>query len=440
MRDVIIFIIAFGLVPYILRHSYIGVLAWSWFSYMNPHRLTWGAAYDFPFAQMIAGTLFISLLFNREEKKFPINHLTVTWILFLVWTMITTAAAIYPDDAWTYEIQVFKIQLILFISLWMMGRPERIKLMVWVIFFSVGFFGIKGGLFTIMTGGGGRVFGPAGSFIEDNNHLAVALLMVIPLGFYLRKYEVERKLYKNLLLLCILLIAAAVLGSFSRGALLAISAVSFYLWLKTPGKLITGTLGLVILAMLILMMPSHWRDRMETITEYQKDQSAQGRLNSWQYAINLASDRVTGGGYLSWSSENFQKWAPNPSTVLVAHSIYFAVLADHGWIGLLLFFTVFTQGWFMGGRIVKNVQARGSPEDDWMAGLASMIKVSLVAYAVGGAFLSLAYFDLPWHLLVLLVLLETEAKRRGFYDKPSSGGTAAYARTNGTSQPSSVGP
>ena len=32
-----------------------------------------------------------------------------------------------------------------------------------------------------------------------------------------------------------------------------------------------------------------------------------------------------------------------------------------------------------------------------------MIKVSLIGYAVGGAFLSLAYFDLPYYLLVLAV-------------------------------------
>lgn len=418
MRDIALFIIMFGILPFILRHSYIGVLAWSWVSYMNPHRLTWGAAYSFPFAQMIAITLFISLLFNKDKKYFPVNSLTVTWIVFMLWTLVTTQAAYYPDAAWAAEIQVIKIQLILFIALWMMGGGERIKLMVWTIFFSIGFFGIKGGIFTFLTGGAGRVFGPGGSFIEDNNHLAVAMLMVVPLGFYLRKYEVQRKLYKNLLLLCILLIVTSVIGSFSRGAFLAIGAVAGYLWLKTPGKILSGTVGVIVLLLIVLMMPGSWMNRMSTIKDYDQDKSALERLNSWQYAINIASDRFTGGGYWSWSRETFAQWAPDPDTVFVAHSIYFEVLADHGWIGLLLFLAIFFQGWFMGGRIVRNVRARGSPEDEWMIGLAAMVKVSLVAYAVGGAFLSLAYFDLPWHLLVILVLIEVEAKQRGLYAKP----------------------
>lgn len=415
MRDIALFIILFGLLPFILRHSYVGVLAWSWISYMNPHRLTWGAAYDFPFAQVVAITLFVSLLFNKDKKSFPVTPITVTWIIFLLWSVVTSSFAIYPNDAWSYEIQVFKIQLILFISMWMMGSEERIKLMIWVMFFSIGFFGIKGGVFTLLTGGAGRVWGPAGSFIADNNHLAVALLMVIPLGLYLRKYEVERKMYKAGLLLCVMLIAASVIGSFSRGAFLAIGAVSVYLWWKTPGKIISGALGVVVLATIVMLMPSHWHDRMSSISDYKKDASAMQRLNSWEYSINVANARLTGGGYQSWTKENFIRWAPNPEYVFVAHSIYFAILADHGWIGLILFLLIFTQAWFTAGKIIKHTKARGSPEDQWMAGLATMIKVSLVAYASGGAFLSLAYFDLPWHMVAIIVLLDQEARRRDIY-------------------------
>jgi len=416
MRDIALFVIAFGLVPFILQNAYIGVLAWSWVSYMNPHRLTWGAAYDFPFAQLIAITLFIALLFNRDKKQFPVTRLTVTWIIFLLWTLVTTSFAIYPDAAWSYELQVFKIQLILFISMWMMGEEKRIKLMVWVIFFSIGFFGIKGGIFTLSTGGSGRVYGPPGSFIGDNNHLATALLMILPLGFYLIRHEIKRRDLKLLMYFFLLMIVASILGSFSRGAFLAIGAVAFYLWLKTPGKIISGTIGATVLIVLVMAMPSHWSDRMGTMKEYEQDQSAQGRLESWQYTINLASNRLTGGGYSSWSEENFDKWAPpDHGGARAAHSIYFAVLADHGWIGLILFLLVFVQGWFLAGKIVKAIKARGSPTDEWILGLASMIKVSLVAYAVGGAFLSLAYFDLPWHLSAILVLLDMEVRKRGLF-------------------------
>ena len=413
MRDIALFAFAFGLIPFILRHAFIGVLAWSWVSYMNPHRLTWGAAYDFPFAQMMALTLLVALLFNREAKRFPLNTLMVFWVVFLLWTTFTSWWAIYPDEAWSYHTQVLKIQLILFLALWMMGSEKRINLMVWVIFLSIGFFGIKGGIFTFLTGGGGRIFGPAGSFIADNNHLAVALLMIIPLGFYLSHYQLQKKSHKLLMIFGIVLITASVIGSFSRGAFLAIAAVGLYLWWKSPGKMLSGTLGVLILAGMIMMMPAYWTERMQTISTYEQDESAMGRLNSWQYSINLANQRFSGGGYLSWSRETFERWAPNPDDVKVAHSIYFAVLADHGWPGLLLFLMIFVQGWLIAGRISRAVRQHGTDQDQWIAGLAEMIKVSLVAYAVGGAFLSLAYFDLPWHLLALLVLIQAQAQQRG---------------------------
>lgn len=413
MRDILVFAAVFGLLPFILRNPYVGVLTWSWLSYMNPHRLTWGPAYSFPFAQLVAGTLLVSLFLDKEKKRFPMNGLVGLWIVFLIWTVITSATAIYPDRAWDFEIQIFKIQIIIFLSLWIMGSDHRIKLMVWVIFFSIGFFGIKGGIFTLTTGGVGRVYGPAGSFIDDNNHLAVAMLMVLPLGFYLRKHEVTKTWQKHAMTAALLLVTLSVIASYSRGAFLAIAAVAVYLWWKTPGKALTGMVGVVVLAVLVLFMPQSWHDRMSSIGDYENDASSQERLNSWGYSISIANDRLTGGGYRSWSRKTFKRWAKNPNIVFVAHSIYFSVLADHGWPGLIMFFLLFVGGWRYAGRVSRFAAQSQHEDAPWIYDLANMIRVSIVAYAVGGAFLSLSYFDLPWHLLAIIVLLERSAKEKG---------------------------
>ena len=37
--------------------------------------------------------------------------------------------------------------------------------------------------------------------------------------------------------------------------------------------------------------------------------------------------------------------------------------------------------------------------------LANMCQVALIGYAIGGAFLSLAYFDLPYSIVVVLVAI-----------------------------------
>jgi hypothetical protein len=52
------------------------------------------------------------------------------------------------------------------------------------------------------------------------------------------------------------------------------------------------------------------------------------------------------------------------------------------------------------------MQTKDETDFHWVFLLASMCQVSLLGFAVGGAFLSLAYFDLPYNLLVMLVVTE----------------------------------
>lgn len=274
--------------------------------------------------------------------------------------------------------------------------------MLWVMFLSVGFFGIKGGIFTVLNAGSFRVWGPPESFIEDNNHLATALLMILPIGIYLMR-EIPRRWGKWLLGLALFFILVSVVGSYSRGAFLAIIAVAFFLWWKSRRKGLVAMMVLPLLPIIFLAMPEGWHARMETITNYQEDYSAMGRLNAWEYAINAANARLFGAGMESWSVKTFAQWAPNPADVHAAHSIYFSVLADHGWPGLVLFVAIFWMAWRTASRII--VVASRTDGYGWMSDLARMLQVSFVAYAAGGAFLSLSYFDLPWHLVCLVVIM-----------------------------------
>jgi putative inorganic carbon (HCO3(-)) transporter len=403
MRDLLItFIVVTGCF-YTFKKPYIGILLWSWLSYMNPHRLSYGFAYQMPFALITAITLFTSLLFSNDKQKLPINALTVIWIIFVLFMGITTIFAFFPDAALLQYIRIFKIQLIVFLTIMLMTDLEKIKKLIWVIVFSIGYFSVKGGLFTVLTGGGYRVWGPANSFIEDNNSLAVAILITIPLMIYLYQSS-TKKLMKHGLLAAIILSLFTVVGSQSRGALLAILTVGGFYWLKTDNKLISGTVILVMSLVLLAFLPDSWFKRMDTIQTYDQDASAMGRINAWHYAFNAANHNLLGMGLDSWSLQTFYLYAPNPKDVHAAHSIYFSVLADHGWIGLFLFLSIFFMAWKKLSKIIKLTNNDNALKE--INNLAKMIQISLLAYFSGGAFLSLSYFDLPWHLVSLVVLLE----------------------------------
>lgn len=401
MRDLLVTAIVFGALPFVFKRPWIGILLWAWMSYMNPHRLTWGFAYDFPFAMIVAIATLTAVLFSRERKTVPWTPETVLLLVFVGWMLVTTFFSLYPELAWIDWNRAWKVQLFVFLTAVLITDRQKLDWLVWAIVVSLGFFGVKGGIFTIASGGGNHVWGPPESFIGGNNELALALIMTIPLMWYLRTQAANRWIRLGLEG-GMMLTAIAAMGSQSRGALLAILAMGFFLWLKSRHKLTTGFLALGVVGVLAANLPQSWYDRMETIQNYQEDGSAMGRINAWHTAFNIASDRFLGGGFKAFQPQTFSQYAPDPFNVHDAHSIYFQVLGEHGFVGLSLFLLIGLLVWFKAGRVIRA--CRDHPEDKWAADLAAMVQVSLVGYAVGGAFLGLAYFDLPYHIMILIVL------------------------------------
>ncbi len=404
MRDLIITLIIFGSVPFILRRPYIGVLMWTWLSFMNPHRMTWGFAYDMPFAHLVALATLASILFTREPKKLPWTRETVLLLLFMGWMTVTTVFAAYPEYAWPQLEKVAKILLMVFVTMMVMRTKERINLLVWVMTLSLAFYGAKGGVFTVASGGVYHVWGPTGSFIEGNNEMALALIMTIPLLRYLQ-VTATRSWVKHAMTLGMILTALAVIGSQSRGAFLGIVAMGAFFWLKSHGKFFTASLAVLAVVLVLAIMPQQWFDRMASIQTYEEDSSALGRINAWKMAINLANDRLFGGGFEAFHPGMFAIYGPEPWRVQDAHSIYFEVLGEHGFIGLALFLILAIMTWRSAAAIIRR--CRDDPERRWAADLAAMIQVSLVGYASAGAFLGLAYFDFYYTLVAVVVLCKT---------------------------------
>lgn len=409
MRDLILLLIMAGLLPFILARPTTGVLVWSWLGYMNPHRLTWGFAYDFPFVMVAATLTLVAMPFSKQPKRMPWSPLTVIWLLWVAWMCVTTLVALNPVDGIPEWERTMKIQLMVLATLLLMGEREHIHRLVWVIALSVGFFGIKGGLFTILHGGSYLVMGPPGSHMAGNNEIALALLTVLPLFRYLQVTS-DNVWIKRAMFACMVLCAASILGSWSRGALLGGAAMFFVLWLKTRNKWLSGAAIVVALVAFLAFLPEGWFDRMSTIKDYRADQSALGRLNAWGFAINLAADRpLVGGGFRAFTPELFLKYAPTPTDFHDAHSIYFEVLGEQGYVGLLLFLALALTAFRTCMRI--RSKAAGRPELAWARELASMIQVSLVGFGVGGAFLGLAYFDLPYSLMAIVALTSAYVDR-----------------------------
>lgn len=402
MRDLLVFAIVFALLPLALARTPVGILLWNWIGFMNPHRLGWGSAYYFRFGEVIAGVTLISFIFSKDKKMIPLSPLVITLLCFIAWMNITTYYALVPADALHQWQKVMKIQLFILIALSCMQARRHIKQLLWVVTLSIAYFGVKGGLFTLLQGGNYLVLGPRGSQIEDNNTLAVALIMILPLMVYLSKQVKYRFVKWGLLAACILC-GFSILGSHSRGALLAASAMMLFLIFKSQRKLLITVVMLISIPIGVHFMPTHWFERMHTIQTYQEDASAMGRINAWHFAFNLAKDRpMVGGGFETFRPGLFQRYAPVPEDYHDAHSIYFEVLGEQGFMGLFLYLGILLFAWLSSAKTQRLT--RNSSELKWAYDLSAMLQVSLIGYMVGGAFLGIAYFDLFYMLVVFVTL------------------------------------
>ncbi len=411
MRDIALSIIFFGILPYVFSRPYVGIYLWTWLGLMNPHRLAYGFAYSFPFAQITAIVTLMALFASKEPKRIPWTRETVLLLVFTLWMLLTTFFAFYPDAAWEQWGKIWKIMLMIYITLMLINTRQKLHWLVWVVVLSLGLYGVKGGIFTILTGGAHRVQGPYGSFISGNNEMGLALIIIIPLMRYLQ-LQTRNLWVRQGLTVSMLLTGVAAIGTQSRGALVGMVVMGSFLALKSRNKIFTLLSILVVVGLVTTIMPQEWHDRMSTIKDYEQDSSAIGRLNAWKTAFNIAKDRVTGGGYETFKPRIYYLYSDNKDKVTStdAHSIYFEVMAEHGFVGFFLFMLLGWFTWNTGSRTRR--QARQSEETRWGADLANMLQVSLIGYATAGAFLGLAYFDLYYDLIAMMVICQVVVREQ----------------------------
>ena len=418
MRDALLTLIMVGLLPLALRRPVIGAYAWAWVSLMNPHTLTFGFSRAVPWALLIALVTMLGLLFSRNKRPLPMNGGTVLLLMLMAWMTLTSFFALNePTLVWDRWIFVMKTFIMLIITFMLVRGRIDIERLIWVIVISVGFYGVKGGIWTLATGGSGRVWGPPGGMLAGNNELAVALVLLLPFMYYLRE-TASRRWVKVTLLWSMVFMAFGILGSQSRGALLSLLAMAFVLGLKGKHPVRTS-MALAVLALLaIAFMPDSWTQRMDTIETYQGDSSAMSRIWTWHTMWNAAVDRpLVGAGLQADNLRVFSMYAPTVGyemfrgRVFVAHSIYFQALGEHGFPGLALYLGIGLWVWFGAGRLARATRA--DPEfSAWVPLLMWMCQVSLIGFAVGGAFLSLMLLDLPYYILGIVVLTHATVHER----------------------------
>lgn len=398
LRDLALTALLLAAMPVSIARPFIGAMFFAWLSLMYPHRLTFSFAYNFGWAQWIALATLIGFVASKE-REFADSVVRYRYaLIYFGWTVITTLVAFRFDASVAKLDEFFKVQLMCLVTLSLLLSRKRVEIFLLVAIGSVAFYGVKGGVFTLLTDGNYRVWGPKGTVLGDNNQLGTALTMTVPMLYWAAHWA--KPIWLRLgLYAAMALTAIAVFGTHSRGSFLAAAAMGIFLALKSHRKLATITIVVGLGAVAVLFMPQEYWDRIQSISDYEEDGSAQGRIRMWMAAVSVAGDRITGGGFDMYRSAQFLSYVGfNPRS---PHSIYFQALGEHGWIGLSLMLLFWGSIWFQCRRAI--IDLRGIPETENLMLMMRMIQVSLVGYAVGGMFVNIGYWDYPFYLAIAVL-------------------------------------
>lgn len=399
-----------------------GVGLWMWTAMFFPNYWMWGIGTSIRYNLLFTVLTVASFVFSSEHKKLILADSGKLIMLFLFCALASSFLTVgISEVAMEHWIRFAKVVALFFFLIYIFNKKEHIDFFLWCLVFSLGFFGFIEGLKFIASGGGHKIEGMQGHALGDRNELSLAIVMFIPLCSYLMvEYGKNVKAIKIGLFFLIILCVFTVLGTHSRGGLISLIFLSAVYFFKSKRKL-TYIISISLLLFLASSyIPEEWLSRMNTIEDADKDASFMGRVVAWKLSFIMALDNPIFGGGIK-SLETWPVWAslstsfhdssfawfytgtavPDPNGGHAAHSIYFQVLGEQGFLGLFIFLMI---GYTSIKRIRRIEKIPYTP--DWMIRLIGMLKLSIFCYFLGGAALSFAYFDLIYALFGILIVLE----------------------------------
>jgi len=412
MRDLILSLVLFGLMPVCYRKPFVGLAVFSWLAYMRVQDLTWGFARGMRWSYYVAIVTFAGFLVSRERKRW--FEPDVRCYVMMVLCVLIGLGIVFsrnPDAGQVDRyLEYIKIVAIALFTTAVVTTKERLRVLVWIVALSFAFYGVKSGLMGIASGGAAILRGPGG-MLADNNDFALAMSMAVPMLFHLGWTE-RRPEIKKVFWFALPLTAMTVGLTRSRGGFLAISgAIGILVW-RSKNRALGLIVAFFVMVAGLLAAPPEYKERLMTMFEPSKEGSASSRLKAWGIATRMAMDNpILGVGMYRFRS-HYKEYNPTYTPgeeIIVAHSSYFQIWAECGTPALLLYFSLIFGSFVTCWRV--RAEARRRYHSSWIINYASMFEASLVAFVIGSAFLNRAHFDLFYHWVAIILTFGLLARR-----------------------------
>jgi putative inorganic carbon (hco3(-)) transporter len=393
---------------------FVATLGYVWVDTFAPQNVAYIVLNQMPVA-LIMGVSAVGTYFLMDRRAPPpLSAESLLMICFTVWVNLTMIWAVAPQSAWDkWDWAVKTLAFATFIPLVIRSRVQ-IEAFAQTYVFSLAANFVPFGLKVLISGGGyGRNLGLGGgnSGLGEGGLLSTMCLMAVPLALHLAKHGQLLPRIRGISLaywfICILAIGTAI-GTYERSALVGLVILGIYMWVRSKHKVALGAVGLIGAILIIYFTSSAWNARIETIGHFEQENSALTRILIWRWTLDFAASHPFGGGFQSFVINHIEFPASEGRPAVIEfgrafHSIYFEMLGEHGYPGLIMFLLIAGITLFNLRRIAKH--ARVYAELEWVVSLSDALQSGLVVFLACGAFVGIGFQPMFWYFVAMSISL-----------------------------------
>ncbi len=394
---------------------FVMTLGYVWVDTFQPQSVTYFILNELPVAFIMGAAAVLTYIVLDRRSPPPLMIPTACQVGLAIWMTVTLLWAELPDRAWVKWDWAFKTMVFAaFVPLVIRSRVQ-IEAFAQTYVFSLAANFVPFGLKVLISGGGyGQNLGLVGgnSGLAEGGLLSTVCLMSVPITMFLARHG---KLIPRLPLMPLaygfvaILAVATAIGTYERSALVGMVVLGIYMFVRSRKKFLFGILLGVMTVAVIVLAAKSWNARVSTIRDYSADGSAMTRILMWKWTIGFAADHPFGGGFDAYGTSSILMPPDelNPGGYIQVgrayHSIYFEMLGDLGYPGLLMFLTAAASSLFSLLRLSRK--CRRIPDLVWVADMSDAVQSGMLVFLTSGAFVGIAFQPPFWYFVAMGVSL-----------------------------------
>jgi len=413
------------LIAVVLKHPIIGLYLYMVIVYLRPQDLFPFLVYLRPNIFILALTVISLVIHSKVENKTYVTLLPndKMFMAFLVAAVLSNVTSFWFSSSVETTIELLKMSIFYFAAVMLLNNISRIKRYIVYNLLSVGFvsliqiytyftvgmtrstgkggYGIIVGGATVLGGGGPLKEGSEGvngvggfstHFLANASELGLGLCVTYPLCYYIFKGTANR-LLKIFCLALMAIFIVSIIFTGSRGAFVGFVATLLYILYKEK-KLLIGTIILVVLSPLaVYLVSDQYVERIESISDYESDQSVAIRFQLWEAAVDMVADYpIFGVGTGNFPNAYGSTYRAKGSASLYwsPHNVFIQILTEMGLVGFTVYL-IFIASIFRVNHKSRQLLA-GLHDQKLLYHLSHGIDVLLVGYIVAGQFITATYY------------------------------------------------